>query len=1080
MYEIPLTAEESISARDSLAKHTYRRLFDWIVKTINAGLGSDTPALPRMSTTHDARATIMSLASAKRDAKYIGILDIFGFENNVKHGASNSLEQLCINYCNEKLQGVFDRAIFKQERELYESEGIPAPNVSHETTDAFVELIEAKAGLFALLDEESRLPRATDATFTEKLHRSFAPPMGKAAKSQNPRASVFPPTMAGVSGLSLSQAFALRHYAAPVCYTATGFLTKNVDAIHEDHLDLLSHSSITLLSNLFADSNGAATSKKRSIVSDFQRQLCELIADIERTSCHFVRCLKPNSEQRPDKFCGSMVLSQLRCTGLVAALAVLGGQGGVGGFPCRVSYSLLTERFASLLPQMADSCRSGSDSAHFVSSLLHALGVPESHFRLGVTRAFLSSSASSLIEELCGEIASVSTTEIIDRIRRHMIRSKVRRVLLAVRSACKLVAILHHQMVERRISIALRMTLKLAKLAPIAQRARFHVQTNAAVLIQSVFRAHLQRSRFSSLRSSALSIQAAMRGYLARALTKNLRKQRDGALAAELEKIDADTQAALAEAAAQEAAKMQAAHHVYIDPRPEVAAQEDVIFRESKRRRLSEPGDDNCAVIAVAQEFHREAPRHSAPPRHLEVDFAGVYSQRQTKLDLSMSEPVLDIAITPRGEQTPAALTGKRARARESDIFSIDELEAEILVGARPRKRHSEGSEHFDLSTSVVSAASPMVIEDEVELKPNNPAVEEPAWTQTAATMTDVAQETKPDADSTQWLKRAEERLRAAEEERERQEVWALRLEAQIRQQQTASFILQQQLQAGVQAGLEEKSTLAALAKQVEEKQQQIRELQAHMQSQQAVNQVAAENHIRVLAEHNQLRRIPSAVIQPTGHTAMLQQQELSLRFSEYRRVPRYDFMMNQPAKALVDSTQSSAPVAAQKPVQVAANTHPAVLEYQRLKQLERQQQQQQQQHALPEAITAAQPAPILDLVFSRSVSGHAPPTAAAPTPLQARPMSDTTPVSAPVSAPVSLGSQTPAHSANRISAVATSTPSWIPGSRMPLGPVPTGFVAGGHPNIPGQGAPKPAVPGARQSMLMPPTQTRIPRFGRH
>ena len=62
-------------------------LFDWLVARINRVLEG-----PR--------------------GRCIGILDIFGFEIF----EINSFEQLCINYCNEKLQQLFNEHTFKQER----------------------------------------------------------------------------------------------------------------------------------------------------------------------------------------------------------------------------------------------------------------------------------------------------------------------------------------------------------------------------------------------------------------------------------------------------------------------------------------------------------------------------------------------------------------------------------------------------------------------------------------------------------------------------------------------------------------------------------------------------------------------------------------------------------------------------------------------------------------------------------------------------------------------------------------------------------------------------------------------------
>ena len=77
VYKIPLKVHEARFSCDSLAKAVYARVFDWLVSWINN-----------------------SLLTHTQTRAFIGVLDIFGFEQF----QTNSFEQLCINFANEKLQ----------------------------------------------------------------------------------------------------------------------------------------------------------------------------------------------------------------------------------------------------------------------------------------------------------------------------------------------------------------------------------------------------------------------------------------------------------------------------------------------------------------------------------------------------------------------------------------------------------------------------------------------------------------------------------------------------------------------------------------------------------------------------------------------------------------------------------------------------------------------------------------------------------------------------------------------------------------------------------------------------------------
>ena len=78
-----IVLQAAIDGRDALARAIYSRLFDHLIAQINAAL-------------------LASSSPMDKDDRVIGVVDIFGFE----FYDTNSLEQLCINFTNEKLQQV--------------------------------------------------------------------------------------------------------------------------------------------------------------------------------------------------------------------------------------------------------------------------------------------------------------------------------------------------------------------------------------------------------------------------------------------------------------------------------------------------------------------------------------------------------------------------------------------------------------------------------------------------------------------------------------------------------------------------------------------------------------------------------------------------------------------------------------------------------------------------------------------------------------------------------------------------------------------------------------------------------------
>ncbi|XP_030218971.1 unconventional myosin-IXb isoform X2 [Gadus morhua] len=215
---LPYMLKEATTARDSMAKSLYSALFDWIVLHINHTL------LNR----RDMEESVSCLS--------IGILDIFGFENF----QTNSFEQFCINYTNEKLHHYFSQYVFNRQQEEYLSEGISWSTIAYGDNEGVINMFSKKpTGFFHLLDEESNLPQATDGTLLDKL---------KQHHKDNP---LF------VGTAVMEPAFVIQHFAGRVKYQIKDFRVKNTDHMRPDVVLLLRGSERAFLRQLVCSSPAA-------------------------------------------------------------------------------------------------------------------------------------------------------------------------------------------------------------------------------------------------------------------------------------------------------------------------------------------------------------------------------------------------------------------------------------------------------------------------------------------------------------------------------------------------------------------------------------------------------------------------------------------------------------------------------------------------------------------------------------------------------------------------------------------------------------------------------------------------------
>ncbi|KAM4021033.1 myosin-4-like [Anomaloglossus baeobatrachus] len=364
------TVQQVYNAVGALSKSVFEKLFLWMVTRINQQLDTKQPR-----------------------QFFIGVLDIAGFEIF----DFNTLEQLCINFTNEKLQQFFNHHMFVLEQEEYKKEGIDWEFIDFGMDlAACIELIEKPMGIFSILEEECMFPKATDTSFKNKLYEQH---LGKCKNFEKPK-----------PGKGKAEAhFSLVHYAGTVDYNISGWLDKNKDPLNESVIQLYQKSSVKLLSFLYssmanpeAESGGKGGKKKKgssfqTVSALFRENLNKLMTNLKSTHPHFVRCLIPNETKTPGIMDNHLIIHQLRCNGVLEGIRICRK-----GFPSRILYADFKQRYKVL---NASAIPDGQfiDSKKAAEKLLGSIDVDHTQYKFGHTKVFFKAGLLGTLEEMRDE-----------------------------------------------------------------------------------------------------------------------------------------------------------------------------------------------------------------------------------------------------------------------------------------------------------------------------------------------------------------------------------------------------------------------------------------------------------------------------------------------------------------------------------------------------------------------------------------------------------------------------------------------------------------------------------------------------
>merc|ERR1711962_315950 len=147
------TCDQATNAVGGIARATFDRIFKWLIIKCNDTL----------------------IDKSMKKSNFVAVLDIAGFEIFEYNG----FEQISINFVNEKLQQFFNHHMFVVEQEEYVKEGIDWVMVDFGMDlAAAIIMFEKPMGIWAILEEESLFPKATDKSFEDEIKAQH---LGKSA-----------------------------------------------------------------------------------------------------------------------------------------------------------------------------------------------------------------------------------------------------------------------------------------------------------------------------------------------------------------------------------------------------------------------------------------------------------------------------------------------------------------------------------------------------------------------------------------------------------------------------------------------------------------------------------------------------------------------------------------------------------------------------------------------------------------------------------------------------------------------------------------------------------------------------------
>ncbi|XP_059687772.1 unconventional myosin-IXb [Gavia stellata] len=219
--------------------------------------------------------------------------------------------------------------------------------------------------------------------------------------------------------------------------------------------------------------------KPPSISAQFQTSLNKLLETLGRAEPFFIRCIRSNAEKKEMLFDESLVLQQLRYTGMLETVRIRRS-----GYSAKYTFQEFIDQFQVLLPKNAKA------SKEDICVYLTKLKLDENYYQIGMTKVFMKEAERQILQDTLHK-------EVIRKI--ILLQSWLRMVL------------------ERRRFLRTKQAAIVLQACWRSRCVRMALQrNNAAVYIQSAWRRYRERKCYLQQKRRICLLQAMVRGHLQR------------------------------------------------------------------------------------------------------------------------------------------------------------------------------------------------------------------------------------------------------------------------------------------------------------------------------------------------------------------------------------------------------------------------------------------------------------------------------------------------------------------------------------------------------------------------------------